>query len=65
MRKEQLTKCFYHGEVGIPLNGFKPARNILYFITERSNAVFLIWFSAFACFGVSFCPVFTSYLDDI
>ena len=27
-------------------------------ITDRFKAVLLIWFSVFACFGVSFCTVF-------
>ena len=34
--------------------------------TDLSNSVLLIWFSVFACFGVSFYAVSPSvYLDDI
>ena len=32
---------------------------VIFYITDRSKAVLLIWFSVFACFGVSFCTVFT------
>ena len=28
-----------------------------FYITDRSKAVHLIWFSVFACFGVSFCGI--------
>ena len=31
----------------------------MFYITDRSKAVLLIWFSVFACFSVSFCTVFT------
>ena len=39
---------------------------VIFYITDRSKAVLLIWFSVFACFGVSFCT-FSHYvfLDDI
>ena len=30
----------------------------IFYITDRSKAVFLIWSSVFACFGVRFCTVF-------
>ena len=39
-----------------PLNRFKSP--VVFSITERSNAILLIWLYVFACFGVSFCAVF-------
>ena len=49
------------GEVGYPLNRFKPP--VIFYITDRSKAVLLIWFSVLASFGVSFCTVFTFYVS--
>ena len=46
---------------GYPLNWFKPP--VILYITERSKAILLIWLSVFACFGVSFCTVFTFNLS--
>ena len=43
--------------VGRPLNRLKSP--VIFYITVRSKAVLLIWFSVFACFGVSSCTVFT------
>ena len=37
------------------LNRFKP--QVIIYITVHSKAVLLIWFSVFACLGVSFCTV--------
>ena len=45
------------GEVGCPFNRLSPL--LLCSITVRSKAALLIWLSDFACFGVSFCTVFT------
>ena len=45
------------GGVGYSLNWFKPP--VIFHITDRSDVVLLIWFSVFACFGVSFCTVFS------
>ena len=45
------------GEVVRPLNLFKPP--VMFYITDRSNAVLQIWFYVFACFDVRFCTVFT------
>ena len=39
------------------LNRFKPP--VIFYITDCSKAVLLIWFSVFACFRVLFCTVFT------
>ena len=50
-------------EVGVPLNMFKPT--VLFYITDSINAVFLIWFSMFACYvavSVLFSP--STCLDD-
>ena len=30
----------------------------MFYTADRSKAVLLVWFSVFACFGVSFCAVF-------
>ena len=52
------------GEGGYPLNRLKP--QVIFYITDRSKALLLIWFSLIACFGVSlllFSPFF--FLDDI
>ena len=39
---------------------------MVFYITDRSEAVLLIWFSVFGGFGVSFCTVLPSVcLDDI
>ena len=47
---------------GCPLNRFKPSA--IFYVTDRSNAVLLIWFSVvFACFGVSFCHAFTFFVS--
>ena len=62
MWTEQLTKCSEplrseaEVEVGCLLDRLKhpPPSN-----TDRSNALPLIWFFVFACFGVSFCTVYT------
>ena len=43
--------------VGSALNRFKPTSKI--YITDHSKAALLIWLSVFACFGGSFCTVFT------
>ena len=48
------------GEVGHPLNRFKPPPPpIIVYITDRSKVVILIWFSVFTCFGVSFYTAVT------
>ena len=58
MRTEQLTKCSEpEGDVGRLLNRLKPP--LVFYITDCSKAGLLIWFPVFACFGVSFCTVFT------
>ena len=38
---------------------------MIYYITDRSKAVLLIWFSVFDCFGVSFCTVFTYFVYEV
>ena len=58
MRTEQLTKCFeplreLRARLCTRLTGLSP-RNI-----DLPKAVLLVWFSVFACSGVSFCTVFT------
>ena len=59
MQTEQLHKCFLttavaEGEVGSRLAGLRhpPPNNV--YMTDCSKAILLIWFSEFACFGVSF-----------
>ena len=52
------------GGVGHPLNRFKPP--VIFYITDRSNAIDLIWFSVFACLmlvSLLFLP--SVCLDDI
>ena len=49
------------GEVGIPLNRFKPP--VIFYITDRSKAVLLILFSVFACFGVIFSTVIIFFVS--
>ena len=44
MRTEQLATSEAEGVVP----------PVIFYITDRSKAVLLIWFSVFACFGVSF-----------
>ena len=51
------------GEVGYPLNWFKP--QVIFYITDHSKAVLLIWFFVVAYFGVSFCTVFTFYVSSV
>ena len=64
---QDLTTAEVEGEVGYPFNRFKPP--VIFYITDRSKAVLLIWFYVFACFqcfGVSFCTFSSSVcLDDI
>ena len=50
MRTEELTKCSeplskLGGEVAYPLYLFKPPPPGIFYITDRSNVVLLIWFS--------------------
>ena len=57
MRTEQLTKCSeplqkLRSRLGTRLTGLSPP-------VTSSKAALLIWFSVFACFGVSFCTGFT------
>ena len=64
MRIEQLTKCFEpHQELRARmesrLTGLSPP--VIIYITDRTKAVLLTWFSVFSCFGVSFYTVFTFY----
>ena len=65
MRTEQLTKCSdplpAEDEVRYPLNLFKPP--LLFYGTDCSKAVILIWLSVFSCFDVSFRTVFTFYVS--
>ena len=65
MRTEQPTECFVPLQKLrarlVPFNRFK--HPVMFYITDRSKAVLLIWFSVFACFGVSFCTVFTFYVS--
>ena len=66
MRTEQLTICFRiiseaEGDVGIPLNRFSPL--VVFYITDRSKAVVLVWFSVIACFGISVCSGFNFYVS--
>ena len=61
MRTEQPTKCF------LPLQKVRRERRrkidlnptVIFYITDPSKALLLIWFSVFDCFGVSFCTVFS------
>ena len=36
---------------------------VTFYISGRSKAVLLVWFSVFACFGVIFCTVFTFFVS--
>ena len=62
MQTEQPTKCFLPFQKLrarlAPLNRFKPTP-VVFIISDRSKAVLLISSSVFACFGVSFCTVYT------
>ena len=63
MRTEQLAKCSeplqnLKAMLGTREIGLSPNLYLMY-ITDHSKAVLPICFSVFACFGVSFCTVFT------
>ena len=47
-----ISKYFWN-----PLNRINP--QVIFYITDRSNVVLLIWFFVLACFDGSFCTVFT------
>ena len=57
MRVGKLVSSEAEGEVARLLNQVKPP--VIFHITDHSEAVLLIWFSVLACFGISFCTVFT------
>ena len=60
----QLFTSYIEGEFGYPMNRFK--RPVIFYITDRSKEVLLIWFSVspfLASFFVLFSP--TACVDNI
>ena len=50
------------GEVGA-VKSIEAQPPVIFYITDHSKAVLLIWFSVLACFGVSYCTVFTFFVS--